>query len=88
MVGVGLVVVGGFGGGAEGVWVGAAGFGFGGAAAGAVVVSAEGVVLGFGGLGGGALSPGFRTFVAVVVPSSAVKKVGSSSPSSRGLTLK
>jgi len=45
-------------------------------------------VFGFGGLGGGALSPGFITLVAAVVPSRAVKNVGGSSPSSRGRTLK
>lgn len=83
----GADVVGGLGGGLDDVVVGVAGFGFGGAEIGSSAVSTE-VVFCFGGVGGGAGSPGFKTLVAAVVPSRAVKKVGGSSPSSRGLTLK
>ncbi len=67
---------------------GLAGFGFGGGAD--VVDGASGVVgcvFGVGG-DGGAVSPGLITGSAAVSPESAVKKVGGSSPSSRGLTLK
>ena len=87
----GLVVVFGVGGGEVDALVGGGVVLAAGVLVSALVVDGVGglvSVLGVGGVGGGAASPGFMTFVAAVVPLSAVKNVGGSSPSSSGLTLK